>query len=332
MINNKQDALESLNKNQVLIGKISEELRGDGDVILAAVAKHWWAIGFASDELKTDTAFFLQAMKVNPGVKQFLDSYTDKQFLWSIIEADGSALDFVGESLKSSKEFLLGAIVKNPSTLKYVSEELQNDTELLLGAISENDKVLKQITSGVKRDLFQSYLGAENQLKLFLKSSELNHEIKDQTEKLLTQVRSLFVTDLYSCKSIIQVLNDTHSLLTNKMTYQDYQIKANEVKVMGQVINVAPSIGWSILGGIMIALGAIVAGLSIAMLATGCGVIPGVIAGVTAATLFAPGIAFFNKGIKEGKSTQANDITSPSGWTKLSNEMESLNGAFQPNQ
>jgi len=92
----------------------SEELRNNRDVVLAAVGNDGSALGYASDDLKNDKEIVLAAV-AHGG-------------------EDGEVFGDASEELRSNREFVLEVIDRNAHALCYASEELQNDPSVVLKA------------------------------------------------------------------------------------------------------------------------------------------------------------------------------------------------------
>ena len=137
----KDIALEAI-RNGHHISYMSDELRDDRDVVLAAVDKDVWALSFASDRLKDDENIILEAIKINGTSIRFSSEriknkfVNNKEIMLEIVKSRGWALKFASEKLKDDEDILLAAITDGeefdvnsenckPLALKYTSQRLK---------------------------------------------------------------------------------------------------------------------------------------------------------------------------------------------------------------
>ncbi|MBD97598.1 hypothetical protein CL648_02200, partial [bacterium] len=88
-------------KNGRLLQHASEELKGNREVVLAAVRQDGYALEYASEELKGDREVVLEAVK-----------------------QDGYALEHASAELKGDREVVLEAVKQDGRALQYASAEL----------------------------------------------------------------------------------------------------------------------------------------------------------------------------------------------------------------
>jgi hypothetical protein len=99
----------------------SIDLRGDREIVLAAVSKHGHSLQYASKELKNDREIGLRAMANDRSNRQY---YTFLQ---------------CSKELRANREFALVGVTKCGRSLRFVSDELKNDREIVLTAIANDD-------------------------------------------------------------------------------------------------------------------------------------------------------------------------------------------------
>lgn len=95
---------------------VTENLKDDEEMILAATAYSWKYFQYASDRLKKDRNFILQALGQCKGC--------------------GDALQYVDEELKADREFIMQAIKIDGRAIRYASTEID-----ILKAVKENASV-----------------------------------------------------------------------------------------------------------------------------------------------------------------------------------------------
>ena len=112
-----------------------KELKGDREIVLAAVSENGCALQYATEELKGDREIVLAAVSEN-GSDWFY----------------GHALRYATEELKGDREIVLAAVSQDGLALQYATEELKGDREIVLEAVSENGQALNYATNGLKAD------------------------------------------------------------------------------------------------------------------------------------------------------------------------------------
>ena len=88
------------------LGYASAELRGDKEVVLAAVKQYGDALEYASAELRGD-----------------------KEVVLAAVAEDGTALGYASAELRNDKEAVLAAVAENDWALIYASAELRGDKQ-----------------------------------------------------------------------------------------------------------------------------------------------------------------------------------------------------------
>lgn len=104
------------------------------DHILWAIAQTPSLWTFASENLRSNRAFALQAVGVNPLVFECLNSNfrDDQEIAMLVIKKNGEMLQFASSRLKNQKSLVKAAIENFPNALRFANETLQMDKELFL--------------------------------------------------------------------------------------------------------------------------------------------------------------------------------------------------------
>ena len=161
-----------MKKNGDALKYASDELKGDRDVVLAAVTQNGHALKYASDELKGDKDVVLAALQHVKG-----GSYDERRYsIHDVCQAEvpevpvDSSLqkfwksiytilnlyfksgppDALFEILKSfsnetechNRSVVLNAVRQNGLALEHASEDLQNDSRVLSEAVTQNGDAL----------------------------------------------------------------------------------------------------------------------------------------------------------------------------------------------
>ena len=157
----------------------SNALKGDQEVVLAAMNQIFLALEFASAALLTDRGFILTAVQKNgfalsyasvndrddpdvvmPAVKQngLALRYAsdapkdDPKVVLAAVGQNGGALEYASDALKGNREFILVAVQRDPRALAYVPANLKKDPKVVLAAVKENGQALQYAPSALRED------------------------------------------------------------------------------------------------------------------------------------------------------------------------------------
>ena len=108
----------------------SEEMKGDRELCMAAVAQDWRALQWARDEVKGD-----------------------RELCTAAVAQDGRALEHVSEEIKCDRELCMAAVTQNGHACQYCSAELQKDPKIsAIVAVRQNAQRLRDAPEEMKRD------------------------------------------------------------------------------------------------------------------------------------------------------------------------------------
>ena len=125
------------------LGYAAEELRGDRDVVLAAVRHDGYALQFASDELKDDKEIVLTA----------IETY------------EGDVLEYASERLKDDKETVLAAVKRCGDSIGFASERLRHDNDVIRAVLDLYPGQFENLPEDVQEDLDYILFGLESVVK-----------------------------------------------------------------------------------------------------------------------------------------------------------------------
>lgn len=118
-----------------------DSLRANRELVITAVQRsEGEAFQFASESLRCDKDFVLEAMRVNGLALMFAarELREDRAFIMQAVQRDGLALKYASEAIQGDRDVVLAAVQQNGGALVYASEELLADFELLLEATNED--------------------------------------------------------------------------------------------------------------------------------------------------------------------------------------------------
>ena len=157
------------NNMPVYTSLLCDELRGDKEVVLAAVKNDARALEFASDNLKNDKEIVLTAVQSKGEALKFASDKlkNDKEIVLTAAQNYGSFLQYASEELKNDREFVLTAVRFKAVTfpelvLQFASDDLKNDKEIVLTAVRNNGGTLKFASDNLKNDIEIVLAAAQN--------------------------------------------------------------------------------------------------------------------------------------------------------------------------
>eukprot|EP00966_Prymnesium_polylepis_P245567 5680992-Prymnesium_polylepis.1 len=120
-----------------------EELKGDGEIVLAAVQNDGAALQFASKELKADRGIVLAAVQKHWYALQFApeELKADRKIVLAAVQNKGDALQFASKELKADP-FVKGLARRD---LEFTCEYLKNLERLRPTVASELDALADKV-------------------------------------------------------------------------------------------------------------------------------------------------------------------------------------------
>ncbi|EFC45715.1 predicted protein [Naegleria gruberi] len=141
---------------------VSNRLRNDKEVVMAAFEKDYLQFKYASSELRADREFVLLLARSFGDIGLVLeyissDLTSDKDFVSDLFEADSKAFEFFPSELRSDKDFVLKIIAKsnddlNLEFLRHLSDNLKADKEIVLKAVFPNEYSTQQLDIHLNND------------------------------------------------------------------------------------------------------------------------------------------------------------------------------------
>ena len=296
----KELVLEAVKEDGSALKYAHEDLQKDKEVVLEAAKKYSFALQYAHEDLQKDKEFVLEAVKVDGLALKYVheDLQRDKEFVLEAVKEESWSLRFVHEDLKKDRPFILEAVKLTASALHYAHEDLKKDRAFVLEAVK-----LKASALRFAKKEFKPFLKAYVQLNQ--KSDLGQNDLKNAIKQIIQQCEQLFISDQESPQTLAEVLKKTNTFLSspgNKSVVNDY----------GRLtIQIHKSPGLKLLGKLMMGLAVVLLGVSIAMAATGVGLLP-------AAGLAAASVGLFSSGFivnKEPRYAHGDLMTEINGLT-----------------
>lgn len=126
---NKEEVVKRLGCDGTEIRKVDFSIRGEMEVMLAAVKENGLALKFIPPETDNFRTVALAAVAQN-----------------------GYALEFVGDTLKSDKEVVLEAVKNKGWALYYAPMPLRNEKDFVRQCLSSNIESIKYVGDDIKAD------------------------------------------------------------------------------------------------------------------------------------------------------------------------------------
>ena len=125
----------------------SADLRGDKEVVLAAVKSDGTALQLASADLRGDKEVVLAAVK--SGIRCY-----SRDPLYAIQQdcKEHVVLRFASADLRGDKEVVLAAVKSGGMVLRYASADLRGDKEVVLAAVKADGKALRYASVDLRGD------------------------------------------------------------------------------------------------------------------------------------------------------------------------------------
>ena len=85
----------------------SKNIKGDREIVMAAVRQNGWALRFASEDLRGDRDIVMTAVRQDGGVLMFAsdDLQVDMDILMTVVRHNGDVLPFASENLRRTNAF-----------------------------------------------------------------------------------------------------------------------------------------------------------------------------------------------------------------------------------
>lgn len=182
--NNKNFVLQCIQLSKFLIEDAPEHFLDDKDCAIAAIKrKGLHSLKVISDRLKDDKEVAIAAINYQPACYNFISDRlkNDKEIILLALSDEG-LMESIPVSYRDNKEVMMAAFsIKhlNPQglqNLQYVSERLKNDSEIVIAAIKQEGFNLQFAPSEFKKDKNLAMLAIKNNGSLEFLSKSLRND------------------------------------------------------------------------------------------------------------------------------------------------------------
>jgi len=109
-------------------------------------------ISEVSEELKTDRNLVLAAVMCTGGALGWTNFLGDKEVVLAAVRCDGEALDLAEAALQADREVVEAAVLQEGSSMQYASSDLQNDKEFAFGLAMQSKWAIEYAGPAVTGD------------------------------------------------------------------------------------------------------------------------------------------------------------------------------------
>ena len=145
------------------INQVSNDLRNDEDVILAAMNNGAWYFKYAGERLKRNKEFVARIAGNSfsgQNILEYVDSelLNDREYMISLIKTNEKCILHIGESLKNDKTFWLSVLkldndgIYITDFLEEAGKEVLNDIDVAKAAIEKNGITIKFFDTSIKKN------------------------------------------------------------------------------------------------------------------------------------------------------------------------------------
>jgi len=211
----KTEALAAVKDDGWALEHVSDELRADKEVVMAAVQKQDMGsmLMYASEELKADKELVMAAVKSDGGALLYASDElkADKELVMEAVKSGDDVLMHASDELRADKELVMAAVKLYGGALMHASDELRADKEVVMAAVKDAGWALEYASDELKADKEVVMTGAEE----FSMEKDRVEEI-DKVEEM--SVESEELEGIYRCV----IMRDGELILN--VVYKEIQV------------------------------------------------------------------------------------------------------------
>lgn len=151
---NKKIAVAAVSKGGGSLQYVSDRLKKDYNVVLAAVKEDGYSLKYAYKDLQKNKKISLEAIKKSPDIIIQLGDTIKLDYRYIsgpfLLKLDGLMLYHMPETIKDNPKCVLIAIENNAASIKYASMRLQNDSEFMMTAFKKNPLLIEYLSKEFK--------------------------------------------------------------------------------------------------------------------------------------------------------------------------------------
>ena len=125
--------------------RLSDTLRANREVVLAAVKQNGHALQFAGGGLRADREIVHAAIQRHGGALRFADPSlrANREVVLAAVQENGLTLQFASDKLRANRKVVLAAVQQHGLALQDASKDLCADREVVLAAVRQDGMALR---------------------------------------------------------------------------------------------------------------------------------------------------------------------------------------------
>jgi len=173
---NKEIVLAAIEQNFHNYSCASDFLKNDRDVCVATVKKSYLRLAFMPEGMKRDRVVVLAAIENDSRAIRFSDInlQLSEDIALAAVSKDGVVLLMLPDQMRDNKTVVLAAVKNFGSALKNASPRLQKDSEVIYTALKESPSAIEFVPQKIK----DKYEYEKNKLYEFIQKLEKELNIK----------------------------------------------------------------------------------------------------------------------------------------------------------
>lgn len=186
----KKELLEFINEYPNLLSKVSQEMKDDYDIVIAAVKSDGTALQYASERLKNDLDIIDSAFESNPWAYEWFPESMkqDPDVGLNVVKHVPGCYMLLNEDLKHNRDIIIAGLQRNTNMFTQLPEMLKNDKSLalLLLETSRTSSMIFSLGKELKEEITE--LGFELNLEATIKYLN-NCVLKEKIENKIDNIK-----------------------------------------------------------------------------------------------------------------------------------------------
>ena len=149
----KEIVMAAVQQNGLALQYASDTLKADKEIVMATVQQDGLALQYASNTLKEDKEIVMAAVRQNGHALVYVSKLqAGRAIVMAAVQQNGWALRYASDSLKEDKEIVMAAVRQNGQALQHAHKKWQEDREVVMAAVQQNGQALRYASDSLKED------------------------------------------------------------------------------------------------------------------------------------------------------------------------------------
>jgi CxxC motif-containing protein len=153
----KSEALMVVQRDGLSLRHLTDDMRLDKGVAIAAIKQNPNAFEYVADQLKHDREFVLSAVHADKQGKLLgmvpVKFRNDEDIVLASVRTNGNTLKYASDELKNHKQVVTKAVEQNGSALEFASDSLKDNENLALRAMDNTPSAYKWVSNKLKESV-----------------------------------------------------------------------------------------------------------------------------------------------------------------------------------